>query len=131
MMDAPTLIIAALAAELSPVQRRLSLRREQGAAEMVWRGAFLDRRIIAAATGIGRERAAEAARALIERYSPGRALIVGTAGAADPALRSGELIIPALVMDAVTDRRLTPTLPADSAGTLYTAAALVDSPAAK
>lgn len=58
-------------------------------------------------------------------------LIVGTAGAVDPALRAGEVIIPARVIDAVTGQQLSPTLAGDSAGTLYTTAGLVESPAQK
>ena len=131
MADRPSLIAAALTAELAPVCRRLGLQAESGKPPGAWRGAYVDRRVIAAPTGAGRERAAESIRSLIERYTPGRVLIVGTAGAADPALRSGQVLIPAIVLDEATGQRLAPTLETDTAGTLCTAAGLVGSPAQK
>ena len=127
--DGPTLILVALEAELLPLARRLGLRRESE--PLIRAGSFGEHGLIAAATGMGRGRAATEADRLIQAYSPRRVLVSGTAAGAGPSLKTADVLTPAVVIDAATERRFSPTLPTDTCGTLVSVDEIVDSAQAK
>lgn len=98
-----------MARELRPLARALglsSLRRSRptagaGAtrgAEHVW----ASDEVVAATVGVGRARAERATNRLLCDYRPRRVLVVGVAGALDPALCVGDLVVPEAVFDAAT-----------------------------
>src|SRR5687768_8953385 len=102
MDQGPTLILAALVAELRPVARRLGLRPERRSATPAWVGQVGQAAAVAAATGVGRSRASAAADECIQRYLPRRVLITGTAGATNPSFDIAHILVPSFVIDAST-----------------------------
>lgn len=52
--------------------------------------------------GMGRERAEQAARAVVERYSPQVLISAGVAGALIRSLKPGSLVLPNVIVDAAT-----------------------------
>jgi adenosylhomocysteine nucleosidase len=59
----------------------------------VVRGTLAGRRVVLAESGIGKVNAASAATILLERYGCDRLLLSGVAGAVDPALSIGDVVV--------------------------------------
>jgi len=120
MNRGPVLVLAALPVELAAVARRLGLRGGRG----VLRGDCAGVTVIAAASGIGLERARRRACELLDTERPDAALIAGIAGGLGPDLGVGDVIVPAEVVDESGGRPFAPTL-APAAGRLDVAGRLV------
>ncbi|KPK21285.1 MAG: hypothetical protein AMJ76_03030 [Dehalococcoidia bacterium SM23_28_1] len=87
-------IVAALAAELSALERRARARRCPSPPwPLLSEGTLAGRRVLLARTGMGSAHAQEATAALIERHKPEAILSVGFAGSLVGELRAGQLVI--------------------------------------
>lgn len=91
-------IVAALERELHPLLRRWPVVVKQHAGRTFH--FFEQGQRVAVCGGIGAEPARRAAEAVIALYAPEVVYSVGFAGALDPALKVGDLLIPARVIDA-------------------------------
>jgi len=80
-------LVAATHQELSRTVKRLGLRTGAGGYEGTFGGVALR----AVVTGVGMQRAETILRHLIENENPHRLILIGFAGALDPALRVGEM----------------------------------------
>lgn len=86
-------VFAAMDAEVQPLLRAAALRGSGEAAGFPLTHAdFEGRRALVCRTGLGR-RAAEAAEAVLARFSLSAALSIGTAGGLSPALGAGDVVI--------------------------------------
>ncbi|MDP2673463.1 MAG: hypothetical protein Q8Q00_00980 [Dehalococcoidia bacterium] len=86
-------IFAAMDAELAGLARRLSAReRETIGGQRVVRGRCGGADVLVCRTGIG-ERVEGAMRAVLERYEASSVISAGVAGALDPDLRAGDLVL--------------------------------------
>lgn len=94
--DSPrlTLLLAALQVELEPL---LSLLRPtasvQVAGLLCWLGTLRGCEVCAAVCGAGGEACASALSALLDRWPGARVLLVGLAGALNPELRVGDVVV--------------------------------------
>lgn len=143
------LITAAVDAEISPLVHRLGLKRDRTMLPgfVMYEGVYVrparhpgagdEVPVAVVVTGVGRSRAVQAVSGLLERHGPKRVLITGFAGALDPKLQAGEVIVPAEIMDFDTGRRLihadheTNGGERDDRRMLCTIDRLIDTPAAK
>jgi adenosylhomocysteine nucleosidase len=113
--SAPTVVVlAAMPRELRLIARRLRLRPGRVAGLPAWsRGG-----VVAAAIGVGPARAAAGCAGVLREVPASRVLVTGVAGAVDPALCVGTLILPEAVVDVRTGRRFAPSTGAPRAGVL-------------
>ncbi|MFZ0957554.1 MAG: hypothetical protein WAN60_14500 [Candidatus Sulfotelmatobacter sp.] len=91
-------IVAALERELHPLVRRWPVVEKEYAGRSF--RFFEQGRLVAVCGGIGVEPARRAAEAVIALYAPEVVYSAGFAGALDPALKVGDILIPARVIDA-------------------------------
>lgn len=132
MAPPPTLWITALTAEARPLARALRLRRDRSVPRGIcWRGRGEAGAIVLAAVGIGRRRAGEVAAELIDHLEPGEVMVLGFAGACDPALRVGDLVRPAEVTAEATGAVHRPTVGEGLEGRLLTVDRIVGGAAEK
>ena len=91
---APIGILCALPEELRLYREEVdrAISRLHGGMEVV-RGTLGGRRVVLAESGIGKVNAASAATVLIEHYGCDRLLLSGVAGALDPALSIGDVVV--------------------------------------
>jgi adenosylhomocysteine nucleosidase len=111
MNRAPILVLAALPVELAALARRLGLR----SAGPVVRGTFAGVPLVAAASGVGLERARRRAGELVAAERPEAVLVTGIAGGLRPGLAVGEVLVPAEVA-AESGERYATTLAASIGG---------------
>lgn len=97
-------VAAAMPRELRPLVRALSMRRRDVAGLRAWRG----RGVVAVAVGVGPDRASESVAGLLEALEARFVLVTGVAGALDPSLRVGDLVVPAEVVDGRSGRTFRP-----------------------
>ncbi|MFQ5861181.1 MAG: hypothetical protein ACE5IG_06500, partial [Dehalococcoidia bacterium] len=87
-------LVAALRTEiaglLGPSRARLEVRE---AHLTLWRGPLAGGPVLLAVTGVGRELATAGTRSLLERYRPSALVNLGFAGALQPELRPGDLVL--------------------------------------
>lgn len=98
--EPPVAIVAALRAELRPLERALGGRRvsSRSAAQRFLEGELDGRRALLTATGVGARAAAAGARRTLERleglgWKDARVAIVGVAGGLSPSARLGEVLV--------------------------------------
>ena len=97
----PTLAIAqsvvgvlGIATEIAPIEQRLQDSREVAVRGNVFRvGTLNGRKVVVGRSGIGKVNAAIAATLLIGEFNPSAILFSGTAGAIDPDLHPGDVVI--------------------------------------
>jgi adenosylhomocysteine nucleosidase len=96
-------IVAALEQEIKAAVKgwRISHREYQGCRFKF----FENEHAVAVCAGIGPEAGRRAAEAIISLYAPESILSAGFAGALDPALQVGELVLPRLVIDSTDGSR--------------------------
>jgi adenosylhomocysteine nucleosidase len=126
----PIAFVGATAREIRPLVRRLSLRHTTFGVLGGYGGALDGRPVVAAATGMGTKLAGAGTEHLLQAIRPSRVIVVGVTGAVDRSSEIGTLIIPAVVVDAVTGVEYRPDLSLAGAagvagGTLWTSDALV------
>ena len=98
--ESPVAIVAALRAEVRPLERALGGRRvsSRSAAQRFLEGELDGRRALLTATGVGARAAAAGARRTLERldglgWKDARIAIVGVAGGLSPSARLGEVFV--------------------------------------
>lgn len=96
--DLSTLILTAMAREVRPLARALTLVRSDVGSVPAWRRGA----IRAAVVGVGPALAAATTVRLLDLLPVDRVLVVGIAGGRDPALAVGDVVAPESVVDAST-----------------------------
>ena len=96
-------IVAALQREVKPLLKDSALRLYQH--EGQWSRFFENDRAVIACAGIGAEHARRAATQIVEQIRPRLLVSAGFAGATNDELRTGDIFIPGIVMDAATGRK--------------------------
>ena len=101
-------ILTAVREELKPLLRKMpSVDVESTGGILFHRGFIAGKQVVVARSGIGRERAATAARILIERYHPDSVLCIGFAAGLRPDVVPGDLILATSIAESlVPDDRL-------------------------
>lgn len=132
------LVVAAMPIELKPFNRMASLAKGSLDGAVVYRGtlrpqtggtagaATRELEVLGAVTGIGPERARRTLEALLGATTVDRVVMIGIAGALDPTLRIGDLVVPTEVLDGDTGARYrhTPLQKVAAHGLLRTAGAI-------
>ncbi|MFQ5691953.1 MAG: hypothetical protein ACE5IM_02765, partial [Nitrospinota bacterium] len=97
----PTLgVLAAFRTEVSTLAGGLaSPNKTRVGGRAAWRGGLGENEVLICAGGMGPERSAASARALVER-GVSALLCVGAAGGLDPALKVGDLLVAEWVLEA-------------------------------
>ena len=86
--------VLGIAAEIAPIEKRLEDSREITVQGYVFREGTLDgRRVVVGRSGAGKVNAAIITTLLIGQFKPSAILFSGTAGAVDPALFPGDVVI--------------------------------------
>lgn len=86
--------VLGIAAEIAPIERRLQDSREVAVRGNVFRvGTLNGRKVVVGRSGIGKVNAAIATTLLIGEFNPSAILFSGTAGAIDPGLHPGDVVI--------------------------------------
>jgi adenosylhomocysteine nucleosidase len=90
--------VLGIAREIAPIEKRLQDVREVSVKGYVFRvGTLNGRQVVVGRSGAGKVNAAIIATLLISQFNPSAILFSGTAGAIDPALRQGDVVIGATV----------------------------------
>jgi adenosylhomocysteine nucleosidase len=91
---APIAFLSALAAESQPVAAALADRQDLTVRGLPCAaGRLAGRPVVVAATGVGKVNASMSTTLLIERFSPTAVIFSGVAGALDPELQPGDVVI--------------------------------------
>ena len=86
--------VLGIAREITPIEKRLQDVREVNVKGYVFRvGTLNGRQVVVGRSGVGKVNAAIIATLLINQFNPSAILFSGTAGAVDPALRQGDVVI--------------------------------------
>lgn len=86
--------VLGIAEEVAPLEKRLQDTREVVVRGYVFRlGTLAGRQVVVGRSGAGKVNAAIVATLLIDHFSPSILLFSGTAGAVDPDLRPGDIVI--------------------------------------
>ena len=86
--------ILGIAREIAPIEKRLQDVREVTVRGYVFRvGTLNGRQVVVGRSGVGKVNAAIIATLLINQFNPSAMLFSGTAGAVDPSLRQGDVVI--------------------------------------
>jgi adenosylhomocysteine nucleosidase len=128
------LVVAAMPIELKPFNRLLSLTRGTLGTATVFRGSIPDGDgvdVLAAVVGIGPAEATKATEYLLRTEPVDRVVMIGVAGALDPTLQVGDLVVPELVVDRATSKghRPEPVQPVEPHGKMLTSAKMQSDPA--
>jgi len=87
-------IIAATDEELNGVLKRMmQVRRESRPGMHCFYGRINSRDLLLVQTGVGPKKAGAAANRILKEYAPQAVMSIGAAGAADPALHVGDIVI--------------------------------------
>ena len=90
--------ILGIASEIAPIEKRLQESREVSVRGYVFRVGTLDgQQVVIGRSGAGKVNAAIITTLLIGQFNPSALLFSGTAGAVDPALNQGDVVIGATV----------------------------------
>jgi nucleoside phosphorylase len=113
--------------ELRPVVRALGATRSVVDGVSLYRASVGHTEVAAAAIGVGPAAAARATARLLDVWPADFALVSGIAGAIDPRLGIGIVVVPATVIDRASGDRFHPSpLPdVEASGTIATSAALI------
>ncbi len=93
-------ILGAVKQELSGIKRRMRVEEhiKLGRAD-AWKGTWQGQQVVLVRTGIGKAPAVEALRRAVETFHPSLIISTGYAGAADPDLKIGDLVVADRVLD--------------------------------
>jgi nucleoside phosphorylase len=109
-------VMAAMPRELRRVARVRRLRAGTICGLPAWHG----HGVLAVAVGVGPARAGENAGRVLDEVDADLVLVIGVAGAVDPALAAGDLVRPERVVDARSGRVFVPAGPGPRCGLLAT-----------
>jgi adenosylhomocysteine nucleosidase len=114
--------IFAMPMEMTPLTKKLGLRKETIGGVDVQTGTLGDRRVVAIVTGMGTELAAAGTERLLGAIAPDRVVVVGITGAVHEETPIGLLINPERVVHSETgaEHRPTPMTDDPPSGTLWT-----------
>lgn len=91
--------VLGITSEIAPIEKRLQDSREVVVQGYVFRaGTINGRQVVVGRAGAGKVNAAIIATLLIHRFNPSIVLFSGTAGAVDPSLRPGDVVMGAAVV---------------------------------
>lgn len=116
MSGRQVVLMAAMPRELRLVARVRRLRAGPFCGLPAWHG----HGVLAVAVGVGPARAGVSAGRVLDEIDAQLVLVIGVAGAVDPALAVGDLVRPARVVDARSGRVFVPTRSAPRSGLLAT-----------
>ena len=86
--------VLGISTEIGPIEKRLEDPREVAVRGYIFRvGRLNGREVVVGRSGAGKVNAAIVATLLIDHFNPSALLFSGTAGAIDPALRPGDVVI--------------------------------------
>src|SRR5262245_40939630 len=86
--------VLGIADEVMPLEKRLKDSREVGVQGYTFRAGTLNgRQVVVGRSGIGKVNAAIVATIMIGHFKPATIVFSGTAGAVDPQLRPGDVVI--------------------------------------
>jgi nucleoside phosphorylase len=100
--------LAPMPSELRPLVRAAGLRPARLGGLRVQAGQVGRATVVATTTGIGMQAAMRAAERLLDATTIDHVIVVGIAGGVGPTLAIGDLIVPELVVDAVSEARYAP-----------------------
>jgi adenosylhomocysteine nucleosidase len=93
-------VIAALKEEIEPlVQLMEQVETSKWGRRSVFHGRIGNNQVVAAAGGVGKVKAAACTQYLIDRYSIEALVCTGVAGAINPRLQTGDVVIPVKVLE--------------------------------
>lgn len=115
-------VLAAMLPELRPIVRRLGMGPLDLGGTRAHRASAGGREVVAAVTSMGTAAATDVTRRLLDAHPVDHVVVVGVAGAVDPGLHIGALVVPAVVLDEASgeERRPVPLGGNRPAGTLMT-----------
>jgi nucleoside phosphorylase len=116
MSGRQVVVMAAMARELRLLARVRHLRSGSLCGLPAWHG----HGVLAVAVGVGPARAGESAGRVLDEVDAHLVLVIGVAGAVDPALAIGDLVRPARVVDARTGKVFVSNRPGPRSGLLAT-----------
>lgn len=91
-------IIGALKDEIDGIRREIDLKAKMTLSSFLYyQGSYQGREIILALSGMGEQKAREAAKVLLDHFNPAYFISIGISGAVDSRLRVGDLIIGRMV----------------------------------
>lgn len=87
-------ILAALEEEVSPLMRQVQVEGSQlGLGRTFYRGRLVGQDVVIGVSGVGKIKAAACTQFLLDHFLIDRFILVGTAGALDPRLHVGDVVI--------------------------------------
>jgi adenosylhomocysteine nucleosidase len=99
LTQSPPIGVLGITSEIAPIEKRLQDSREVVVQGYVFRvGTINDRQVVVGRAGAGKVNASIIATLLIHHFNPSAVLFSGTAGAVDPSLRPGDVVIGASVV---------------------------------
>jgi len=106
MSEPPVAVIVAMHHEARPLVHRFGLTLTPGyeGPGVQYEGRAGEAELVLLVTGVGPNRAADAADALLENREVAHVVIAGLCGALNPLLRVGELVWPDVLIDGTTHR---------------------------
>jgi adenosylhomocysteine nucleosidase len=108
-MNNTTAILAAVSEEIAGIKQAMNIsdRIRLGKSE-AWPGKWKGKNIVLVRTGVGKQRAAEAALKTIEQFFPDRLLSIGYAGGLVPNLEVSDLIVAEQIVDVESSAEFVP-----------------------
>ncbi|HEV2311025.1 MAG TPA: hypothetical protein VGU73_10930 [Acidimicrobiia bacterium] len=100
--DGTLAFVCAMPMEAKPLVRRLSLRKADVGGSPGYRGTLDGRPVVAIVTGMGTKLAREGTARLLDAVDVTHVLVIGITGAVDDETPIGTLMLPEVVVDAVT-----------------------------
>jgi adenosylhomocysteine nucleosidase len=122
--------LCAMPMELRPLARKLSLHRTEMDGVAVSSGSLGGRPVVAVVTGMGTALARAGSERLLGAVPVEHVVVVGIAGAVDPATPIGALIVPEVVVDGGTGAEYRPVAlgPVPAQGWMWTSDRLTTDP---
>lgn len=119
--------MCAMPMELTPLKRRLALRRSRIGTIDLFEGDLDGRPVVAIVTGMGTAAAADHVTNLLEAVEVALVVVVGIAGSVEPDAVIGSLVLPEFVVDESTGSRFRPARlgPGDHRGSMWTSNSLI------
>ncbi len=107
-MTEPIALVCAMPMELTPLVKRLKLRKETVGGVPLRTGALDGRPVVALHTGMGTDLATTSTERLLDAVTPSHLIVFGITGAVDDDVEIGALVRPAVVVHSETGAEHTP-----------------------